>query len=69
MLNGVDYLAIEVRGLRIRHGGSERLLEVTDVVICASQLSELGLAKELDAVGVKYHVIGGALTQLRDQKE
>lgn len=61
MLNGVDYLAIEEQGLRIRHGGSEQLIEVTDVVICAGQLSELGLAKELDGAGVKYHVIGGAL--------
>jgi 2,4-dienoyl-CoA reductase (NADPH2) len=47
--------------LLIRHGGQEQLLEVDDVVICAGQLSELALAGELDARGVAYHIIGGAL--------
>jgi len=31
------------------------------VVICVGQLSELELANELDALGVRYHLIGGAL--------
>lgn len=61
MLNGVEYLAIEDKGLRIRHQGQEQLLEVSDVVICAGQLSELGLAKELDRAGIDYQIIGGAL--------
>jgi 2,4-dienoyl-CoA reductase (NADPH2) len=34
---------------------------VDDVVICAGQLSELGLAGELDSLGIRYHLIGGAL--------
>jgi 2,4-dienoyl-CoA reductase (NADPH2) len=37
------------------------LLEVDDVVVCAGQLSELELAGELDALGIRYHLIGGAL--------
>jgi 2,4-dienoyl-CoA reductase (NADPH2) len=61
MLNGVEYLEVGPQGLRIRQDGREQLLEVDDVVICAGQLSELGLAKELDALGVRYHLIGGAL--------
>jgi 2,4-dienoyl-CoA reductase (NADPH2) len=61
MLNGVEYLEVSPQGLRIRHDGREQLLEVDDVVICAGQLSELGLAKELDALGIRYHLIGGAL--------
>ncbi len=61
VLNGVEYLAIEDAGLRIRHQGEEKLLEVSDVVICAGQLSELGLAKELDTAGIQYQIIGGAL--------
>lgn len=61
MLNGVEYLAVNDRGLLIRHGGEEQLLEVDDVVICAGQLSELALAGELDSRGIAYHLIGGAL--------
>ncbi len=61
VLNGVEYLAIEDAGLRIRHQGEEKLLEVSDVVICAGQLSELGLVKELDTAGIQYQIIGGAL--------
>jgi 2,4-dienoyl-CoA reductase (NADPH2) len=61
MLNGVDYLAINDKGLLIRHNGQEQLLEVDDVVVCAGQLSELELAGELDEMGIRYHLIGGAL--------
>ena len=61
MLNGVDYLEVSQQGLLIRHEGREQLLEVDDVVICAGQLSELGLAAELDTLGIRYHLIGGAL--------
>jgi 2,4-dienoyl-CoA reductase (NADPH2) len=61
MLNGVEYLEVSPQGLLIRHDGREQLLEVDDVVICAGQLSELGLARELDALGIRYHLIGGAL--------
>ncbi len=61
MLNGVDYLAINDKGLLIRHNDQEQLLEVDDVVVCAGQLSELELAGELDQLGIRYHLIGGAL--------
>jgi len=61
MLNGVEYISIDDKGLLIRHEGRERLLEVDDVVICAGQLSALELAGELDAQGIAYHLIGGAL--------
>ena len=61
MLVGVEYLAVTAEGLRIRQAGKEQLLEVDDVVVCAGQVSELGLAKELDASGMRYHLIGGAL--------
>ncbi|MBU1564169.1 MAG: NADPH-dependent 2,4-dienoyl-CoA reductase [Proteobacteria bacterium] len=61
MLIGVEYLAVTAEGLLIRHEGKEQLLAVDDVVVCAGQLSELGLAKELDALGMRYHLIGGAL--------
>ncbi len=61
MMVGVEYLGVTAEGLLIRHEDKEQLLEVDDVVVCAGQMSELGLAKELDALGVRYHLIGGAL--------
>ena len=61
MLSGVEYRAANPQGLHISHGGKELFLEVDDVIICAGQLSEPGPAKELDALGIRYHLIGGAL--------
>jgi 2,4-dienoyl-CoA reductase (NADPH2) len=61
MLIGVEYLAVTAEGLLICHEGKEQLLLVDDVVVCAGQLSELGLAKELDTLKMRYHLIGGAL--------
>ncbi|EKD35567.1 MAG: hypothetical protein ACD_75C01858G0001 [uncultured bacterium] len=60
MLAGVEYLAVSEEGLHIRHEGRERLLAVDDVVVCAGQLSEVSLARDLDAEGIAYHLIGGA---------
>lgn len=61
VMNGVEYLEISDKGLLISREGDQQLLEVDNVVICAGQVSELGLADELDRLGVKYHLIGGAL--------
>ncbi len=61
LLNGVEYLAVSEQGLLIRHNNEKILLEVDNIVICAGQLSELTLAKELDDLGITYHLIGGAL--------
>ena len=61
ILAGVKYLAVTGQGLLIQHNNEELLLEVDDIVICAGQLSERSLAKELDDKGISYHLIGGAL--------
>lgn len=61
ILNGVEYLGVEANGLRVRHQGEDKLLEVSDIVVCAGQVSELSLAKELDNAGISYQIIGGAL--------
>jgi len=58
---GVDYLKVEKNGLWIRQDGQEKLLAVESVVVCAGQESELGLARQLDAAAISYHLIGGAL--------
>jgi 2,4-dienoyl-CoA reductase (NADPH2) len=60
MLAGVEYLRIDDRGLHIRHGGEEIILEVDNVVICAGQLPRRDLVGPLQAAGVKVHLIGGA---------
>jgi 2,4-dienoyl-CoA reductase (NADPH2) len=60
MLGGVAYERIDDAGLHIRVDGESRVLEVDDVVICAGQESNRGLADQLGALGVATHVIGGA---------
>jgi 2,4-dienoyl-CoA reductase (NADPH2) len=59
--SGVEYLEIGRDGLRIRQAGEEITLAVDNVVICAGQVSERGLAEELAAAGRTCHIIGGAL--------
>ena len=59
--NGLEYLGISHEGLKIRQSGNEVLLAVDNVVICAGQVSERRLAAELEAEGIRCHIIGGAL--------
>ncbi len=61
MMTGVEYLAADQEGLRIKHNGEEQHLGVDDIVICAGQESALELVSELESSGVKFHIIGGAL--------
>ena len=58
---GVEYLGITDEGLGIRQGAETRLLEVDNVIVCAGQESERGLAGVLEERGVPFHLIGGAL--------
>jgi 2,4-dienoyl-CoA reductase (NADPH2) len=60
MLAGVEYRAIDDRGLHIRHDGEDKLLEVDHVVVCAGQLPDRGLKEPLESAGMKVHLIGGA---------
>ena len=60
MIGGVTYLGIEDAGLRISRDGKEELLPVDQVVLCAGQVPERRLADQLQAAGIKAHVIGGA---------
>jgi 2,4-dienoyl-CoA reductase (NADPH2) len=58
---GVTYQEINNQGLLIGHEGGSRLLQVDNVVICAGQESERGLADQLTAEKIGHHLIGGAL--------
>lgn len=60
MLGGVDYLGVDDDGLRIRVDGSEQLLAVDHVVLCAGQLPRRELFDALLAQGRNPHLIGGA---------
>ena len=59
MWGGVSYREISARGLRIERGGVEEWLEVDQVVLCAGQIPDRGLADRLAAAGIAAHVIGG----------
>lgn len=60
MLGGVEYLGVDDQGLRIRVEGSEQLLPVDHVVICAGQEPNRALQAELQAAGINAQLIGGA---------
>lgn len=60
MIGGVEYRAIDDRGLTIRVAGRERLLEVDHVILCAGQEPNAALAVDLERVGIRAHRIGGA---------
>ncbi|MCP1675528.1 2,4-dienoyl-CoA reductase (NADPH2) [Natronocella acetinitrilica] len=61
MLAGVQYESIDDSGLHLRlEDGSQRLLDVDTVVLCAGQLSRQELLRPLRRSGRPVHVIGGA---------
>jgi 2,4-dienoyl-CoA reductase (NADPH2) len=63
MLAGVNYDAIDARGLHISFGEKQEsptLLEVDTIVLCAGQIPLRDLVAPLQAAGVKTHLIGGA---------
>lgn len=60
MIGGVTYKAITDAGLLIEKDGVEQLLPVDDVVLCAGQVSQRGLADQMIAMGKTVHIIGGA---------
>jgi 2,4-dienoyl-CoA reductase (NADPH2) len=61
MRNGVTYQRIDDAGLHISTDTGPEVLDVEHVIVCAGQESVKGLANELNAKGLKAHVIGGAL--------
>ncbi|MCF6272171.1 MAG: FAD-dependent oxidoreductase [Rhodobacteraceae bacterium] len=63
MIGGVNYEEITPQGLIISEGEAReniRLIEADTIVLCAGQQPERRLADELEAMGIKCHVIGGA---------
>src|SRR5690554_768382 len=60
MLGGASYLGVDDRGLQIRVDGTEQVLPVDHVVVCAGQEPRRGLLDPLQAAGLRPHLIGGA---------
>lgn len=60
MYQGVEYQRIADDGLHITVDGMADVLDVDTVVICTGQESRRTLAAELEELGIKNHIIGGA---------
>ena len=60
MLAGVEYVAIDDRGLHIDIDGRREVLDVDTIVICAGQEPRRELVEGLSRDGVAHTLIGGA---------
>ncbi len=60
MLGKVGYERFDDQGLHVTVDGKPQILPVDNVVVCAGQEPNRGLADELIAAGLTVHVIGGA---------
>ncbi len=60
MLSGVTYRRIDDDGLHITIGGTDRLLAVDSIVLCAGQDPLRDLHQGLTDAGCSVHLIGGA---------
>ena len=60
MLGGVSYDRFDDAGLHVTIDGVAQVLAVDNVVVCAGQEPNRGLADALAAAGIPVHVIGGA---------
>ena len=60
MIGGVEYLGMDNAGLHVRIDGSEQVLDVGTVVICAGQEPRRDLQAGLAERGIRAHLIGGA---------
>ena len=60
MLADVSYEKIDDKGLHIKVGEEQQILDVDHVIICAGQVSLKELEAGLSAAGQNVHLIGGA---------
>ncbi|MEC8424815.1 MAG: FAD-dependent oxidoreductase, partial [Myxococcota bacterium] len=59
-VGGVKYIRVDDAGLHIEVDGEQQVLSVDNIVVCAGQVSEDGLAGPLREAGFTVHVVGGA---------
>ncbi|MEJ6489002.1 NADPH-dependent 2,4-dienoyl-CoA reductase [Leucobacter sp. USCH14] len=60
MVAGAEYRSIDDRGLHVMLDGDPVSLDVDTVVLCTGQDPSRGLHDELEALGIRTHLIGGA---------
>lgn len=60
MISGVSYRHIDDEGLHIMVNGKPHTLQVDTIVVCAGQVSRNQLFEEIQKMGKKAHLIGGA---------
>ena len=60
MMNAVDYVGIDDRGLHLTMGGQPHTLDVDTIIICAGQEPLRSLYDELEARGASVDLVGGA---------
>ena len=60
MISGVSYRHIDDEGLHIVVNGKPQTLQVDTIVVCAGQVSRNQLFEEIQKMGKKAHLIGGA---------
>ena len=61
MISGVDYQKVDDRGLHFTiQGGEPQVVECDNVVVCAGQLSQKELERELLNASIPVHLIGGS---------
>ena len=60
MIAGVDYQRIDDAGIHVNVDGQPGRYDVDTIVICAGQESQRELVPDLERLGIKTTVIGGA---------
>jgi len=60
MVAGVEYEKIDDQGLHTLVGGEPKLFDVDTVILCAGQLPLRAVYEDLEAMGVKATLVGGA---------
>jgi 2,4-dienoyl-CoA reductase (NADPH2) len=60
MIAGANYDRIDDQGLHLSVGDKSQVLDVDTIIICAGQEPLRELQKDIEALGIKVTLIGGA---------
>lgn len=60
MIAGASYVKVDDAGLHMMVGGRPEVLKVDNVIVCAGQDPQRALHQQLEHLGLKPHLIGGA---------
>jgi 2,4-dienoyl-CoA reductase (NADPH2) len=60
MISGASYDKVDAQGLHLTIGETQKLLEVDTIIVCAGQEPLRELQTDIEALGIKVTLIGGA---------